>query len=140
MSPSHADVIMVYTGNMSRAGTTDMGAADVTDAGSTEATDVGAADASDVGSAEATHVAAAKAAAMSAAAATATGLSIRRNKATSKQRSCKNHRPSCFHDLSPLKWADVPPQDLRQTPASVDEANSGVAMYSKMGIRVRSPY
>jgi hypothetical protein len=106
MSPSHAEVSPADTSNMTHARTTDVGSA--------EATDVTSAEASHVTSTKATHVAATKAAAMSAAA-TAAGLRTRGNKAAGKQRSCQNRHPSSFHDLSPLEWAGVPPQDLRQT-------------------------
>jgi hypothetical protein len=131
MSPSHAEVSPADTSNMTHARTTDVGSA--------EATDVTSAEASHVTSTKATHVAATKAAAMSAAA-TAAGLRTRGNKAAGKQRSCQNRHPSSFHDLSPLEWAGVPPQDLRQTLARLNKANAGVAIDSKMGILVCGPY
>jgi hypothetical protein len=122
MSPSHAEVIPTQARNVTHAGGTDVsfaesadvGRAEAADVGSTEATDVTSAEATHVTTAKAAHVAATKAAAMSAAA-TAAGLRSRGNKAAGKQRSCQNHHPSSFHDLSPLQWAGVPPQDLRQT-------------------------
>jgi hypothetical protein len=149
MSPSHAEVRPADTSNMTHARTTDVGSAEATDVGSAEATDVGSAEAADVTSAEATHVtstkaahvAATKAATMSAAAtATASGLRTRRNEAAGKQRSCQNHHPFSLHDLSPLQWAGVPPQDRRQTLARLNKANADVAIDSKMGILFRSPY
>jgi hypothetical protein len=108
MSRSHAEVISADAGDVTRAETTDVT--------STEA-DVTSTEATHVTSAKAAHVAATKAAAtMPAAAATAPGLRTRGNKAAGKQRSCQNHHPSSFHDLSPLEWAAVPPQDIRRTP------------------------
>jgi hypothetical protein len=119
---------------------TDVGSAEATDVGSAEAADVTSAEATHVTSAEAAHVAATKAATMTAAAATAAGLRTRRNEAAGKQRSCQNHHPFSLHDLSPLQWAGVPPQDRRQTLARLNKANADVAIDSKMGILFRSPY
>jgi hypothetical protein len=132
MSPSHAEMIPADAGDMTHAGAADMGSAKATDATFTEA--------AHVTSAKAAHVAATKTAATMSAAATAAGLRTRGNKAAGKQRSCQNHHPSSFHDLSPLQWADVPPQDIRRTLARLNKANADVAMDSKMGIRVRNPY
>jgi hypothetical protein len=42
--------------------------------------------------------------------------------------------------FSPLEWAGVPPQNLRLTLARPNKANADVAIDSKMGILVRSPY
>jgi hypothetical protein len=89
--------------------------------GPAEAADVGSAKASDVTTAEASHMTPAKAAAHVAATATATmattaaaaGLCARGNKAAGEQSCCQNHHQSSLHDLSPLGWADIPPQDLR---------------------------
>jgi len=103
--------------------------ADARDAAPAETTDVGSAKTSHVTSAKAADVTAAtkaahvtattKATTVSAASATAAaGLRTRGNKAAGKQRACQNHYQSSSHDLSPLGWADVPPQDLRQMSAS----------------------
>jgi hypothetical protein len=133
MSRSPADVIPADAGDVTHAETAHVGSA--------EATHVGSAEATHVTSTKAAHVAATEASAMSAAAtATASGLRTRGNKAAGKQRSCQNHHPSSLHDLSPLQWAAVPPQDLRQTRARLNKANADVAIDSKMGICVRSPY
>jgi hypothetical protein len=142
MSRSHAGMIPADAGDMTHAGAADMGSAKTTDATFTEATHVASAKAAHVASAKAAHMAATKTAATMSAAATATasGLRTRGNKAAGKQRSCQNHHPSSFHDLSPLQWAAVPPQDIRQTRARLNKANADVAIDSKMGIRLRSPY
>src|SRR6266851_816169 len=116
MSSRNAEVIAADAGGVTHAGTTD------------------------VGSAEATHVGAAKAATMSAATTTAAGLRTRGSKAAGKQRGCQNHHPSSFHDLSPLEWAGVPPQDLRQMPAHLSEPSADVAIGWKVGVLVRRPY
>jgi hypothetical protein len=88
--------------------------------GPAEAAEVGSAKASDVTTAEASHMTPAKAAAHVAATATATmattaaaGLCARGNKAAGEQSCCQNRHQSSLHDLSPLGWADIPPQDLR---------------------------
>jgi hypothetical protein len=153
MSPSRPEVIPTHARNVTHAGSTDVRSAESADVGRAETTDVVSTEATDVGSTEATHVtstkaahvaatkaahvAATKAATMSATA-TATGLRTRGSKAAGKQRGCQNHHPSSFHDLSPLEWAGVPPQDL--TLARLNKANVDVAIGSKMGILVRSPY
>jgi len=93
-----------------------------------------------VTSTKAAHVAAAKAATMSAATTTAAGLRTRGSKAAGKQRGCQNHHQSSFHDLSPLEWAGVPPQDLRHALARLSKANTDVVIDSKMGVLVRSPH
>jgi hypothetical protein len=140
MSPPHAEMIPPDAGDMTHAGAADMGSAKTTDATFTEATHVTSAKAAHVASAKAAHMAATKTAATMSAAATASGLRTRGNKAAGKQRGCQNHHPSSFHDLSPLQWAAVPPQDIRRTLARLNKANADVAIDSKMGIRVRSPY
>jgi hypothetical protein len=101
--------------------------AEASDATCAEASDVAATKAADVTSAEAAHVAATKTAAVSAAA----GLCTGGNKAAGKQRTCQNHYQSSSHDISPLGWADVPPQDLRQLPACFSKANADAAMDSR---------
>jgi hypothetical protein len=118
--------------------------ADARDPAPAQTTDVGSAKTSHVTAAKAAHVtAAAKAAHVTAAtkaahvtattktttvsaaaAATATGLRTRGNKATGKQRTCQNHYQSSSHDLSPLGWADVPPQDLRQMSACLSKTSA----------------
>src|SRR5216684_876758 len=113
MSSRNAEVIAADAGGVTHAGTTDVGSA--------EATHVGSAKTPHAASTKATHVAAAKAATMSAAATTAAGLRTRGSKAAGKQRGCQNHHQSSFHDLSPLEWAGVPPQDLRRMPAHLSE-------------------
>jgi hypothetical protein len=119
MSRSHAEVIPADAGDVTHAETTH------------------------VGSAEAAHVtstkAAAKAATMSAAA-TAAGLCPCGNKAAGKQRSCQNHHPSSFHDLSPLGWAEIPPRDPRQMPVDLIEPRADIAIDWKMGVLVRRPH
>jgi hypothetical protein len=146
MSPTHAEVIPTQTRNVTHAGSADVRSTESADMGRAETADMGSAEATHVTSAKAAHVAATKAATMSAAAATvssaatAAGLRSRSNKAAGKQRSCQNHHPSSFHDLSPLQWAGIPPQEPRQTLARPNKANAGVAIGSKMGILVRSPY
>jgi len=140
MSPSHAEVIPAQARDVTHVGSTDVSSTESTDVGSAKTTDVGSAKTSHVTSAEATHVAATKAATMSAAAATAAGLCTCGNKAAGKQRSRQNHHPSSFHDLSPLEWAGVPPQDLRQMPAHLSEPSADVAIGWKVGVLVRRPY
>jgi len=97
-----------------------------TSATSAEAADVSSAKAADVAttktthatSAETTDVTSAKATTVSAATATAAaGLCARGSKAAGNQHTCQNRYQSSSHDLSPLGWADVPPQDLRQMSA-----------------------
>jgi hypothetical protein len=153
MSPSRAEVIPTQACDVTHPRSSDVRSAESadvgsTDVGSTEATDVGSAEATHVTSAEATHltsakaahVAATKAATMTAATTAAAGLRTCGNKAAGEQRSCQNHHPSSFHDLSPLEWAGVPPQDLRPTLARPNKANADVAIGSKMRSLVRSPY
>jgi hypothetical protein len=106
----------------------DVGSAEASDVGSAESTDVGSADAADVGSAEATYVTSTEAAT------SAAGLRARGNKAAGDQRGCQSHHPSSFHDLSPLEWAGVPPQDLQLALARANGANVDVVMDSKVGI------
>lgn len=135
MSPSHAEVTPTQACNATRVGSTDVR--------STESADVGRAETTDVGSAEATHVTSTRAAHVAATmtpAATAAGLRTRSDEAAGEQRSCQNHHPSSIHYLSPLEWAGVPPQDVRQTLARIDKANADVATDSQMGFLVRRPY
>jgi hypothetical protein len=139
MSPRHAEVIPTQTRNVTHAGSTDVRSTESADMGRGETADMGSAEATHVTSAEAAHVAATKAATVSSAA-TAAGVRARGNKAAGKQRSCQNHHPSSFHDLSPLQWAGIPPQEPRQTLARPNKANADAAIGSKMGILVRRPY
>src|SRR5882724_4176266 len=124
MSSRNAEVIAADAGGVTHAGTSDVGSAEATHVTSTKAA----------------HVAAAKAATMSAATTTAAGLRTRGSKAAGKQRGCQNHHQSSFHDLSPLEWAGVPPQDLRHALARLSKANADVVIDSKMGVLVRSPH
>jgi nickel-dependent lactate racemase len=127
MTPSSAEVIPADAG--------DVASANAADVGSAKTSHVTAAEATDMTSAEAAHVAASKAATtkaattMSAAAATAAaGLCPGGNKAAGKQYGCQNRHQSSSHDISPLEWADVPPQDLRQLSTCLSKTNADVAM------------
>jgi hypothetical protein len=103
----------------------DAAPAETTDATSAETTDVTSAKTSDVTAAtKATTVSAATTTTVSAASAATAGLRSRGNKATGEQRACQNHYQSSSHDLSPLGWADVPPQDLRQMPACLSKPSA----------------
>jgi hypothetical protein len=109
----------------------DVTAAEAADAGSAKTSHVTAAEAADMASAKAAHVAAAKATTVTAATAAAAGLRARGNETAGKQRTSQNHHQSCFHDLSPLGWADIPPQDRRQVPACFSKTEAEVAMGSR---------
>jgi len=140
MSSRNAEVIAADAGGVTHAGTTDVGSAEATHVGSAKTPHATSANATHVTSTKAAHVAAAKAATMSAATTTAAGLRTRGSKAAGKQRGCQNHHQSSFHDLSPLEWAGVPPQDLRHALARLSKANTDVVIDSKMGVLVRSPH
>jgi hypothetical protein len=140
MSSSHAKVIAADPGNVTHVGITDVSTSESAEVGSAEATDMTASEAADMATTEAAHVAATKTASMSAAASAAAGLRARGSEAAGKQRGCQNHHPSRSHDLSPLDWAGIPPQDFHQTPARPDKANADVAMDSNMVILVRGPH
>jgi hypothetical protein len=135
MSSRNAEVIAADSGDVTHAGTTDVGFAQVTHVGYAKTPHATSANATHVSSAKAAHVAAT--ATMPAAAA---GLRTRGSKAAGKQRGCQNHHPSSFHDLSPLEWADVPPQDLRRIPAHLSEPSADLAIGWKVGVFVRRPY
>jgi hypothetical protein len=105
----------------------DVTSADATDVISAEAADVATTKATDVTSAEAAHVTATKATTVSATT-TAAGLCTGGNKAAGKQRTCQYHYQSSSHDISPLGWADNPPQDLHQMSAGLSRTNANVAM------------
>jgi len=146
MSSRNAEVIAADSGDVTHAGTTDVGFAQVTHVGYAKTPHATSANATHVSSTKAAHVASAKAAhvaataTMPAAAAAAAGLRTRGSKAAGKQRGCQNHHQSSFHDLSPLEWAGVPPQDLRHALARLSKANADVVIDSKMGVLVRSPH
>jgi hypothetical protein len=85
---------------------------------SAKAADVATTKTTHATSAETTDVTSAKATTVSAATATAAaGLCARGSKAAGNQHTCQNRYQSSSHNLSPLGWADVPPQDLRQMSA-----------------------
>jgi hypothetical protein len=113
MSPSNTKVIPSDARNVICAGT-HVGPAETADVGSANASDVTTPEASHMTPAKAAaHVAATPTATMAAAATATAGLCARGNKAAGKQSCCQNHRQSSLHDLSPLGWADIPPQGLR---------------------------
>jgi hypothetical protein len=113
MSPPTTKVIPADACNVICAGT-HVGPAETADVGSAKASDVTTTEASHMTPAKAAaHVAATTTATMAAATAAAAGLCARGNKAAGKQSCCQNHRQSSLHDLSPLGWAVIPPQDLR---------------------------
>ena len=114
--PAETSATSAEAADVSSAKAADVATTKTTDATSAEATDVTSAEATDVTSAKAAHVAATKATTVSAATATA-GLCARGSKAAGNQHTCQNRYQSSSHDLSPLGWADVPPQDLRQMSA-----------------------
>jgi hypothetical protein len=117
MTSSNTEVIPAETSATS-AEAADVSSAKAADVATTKTTDATSAEATDVTSAKAAHVAATKATTVSAATATATaGLRARGSKAADDQHTCQNRYQSSSHDLSPLGWADVPPQDLRQMSA-----------------------
>jgi hypothetical protein len=145
MSSRNAEVIAADSGDVTHAGTTDVGFARATHMGYAKTPHATSANATHVSSTKAAHVASAKAAHVAAtatmpAAAAAAGLRTRGSKAAGKQRGCQNHHPSSFHDLSPLEWADVPPQDLRRMPAHLSEPSADLAIGWKVGVFVRRPY
>ena len=129
MTPSSAEVIPADAGDVASANAADVGSAKTSHVTAAEATDMTSAEA-------AAHVAASKAATtkaattMSAAAAAtaAAGLCPGGNKAAGKQYGCQNRHQSSSHDISPLEWADVPPQDLRQLSTCLSKTNADVAM------------
>ena len=115
MTSSNTEVIPAETSATSPEAA-DVSSAKAADVATTKTTDATSAEATDVTSAKAAHVAATKATTVSAATATA-GLRARGSKAADNQHTCQNRYQSSSHDLSPLGWADVPPQDLRQMSA-----------------------
>jgi hypothetical protein len=131
MTSSNAEVIPAEA--------SDATCAEAADATSAEAADVTATKATDVTAAKAAHVAAAEAAAVPAATATA-GLRTGSNKAAGKQRTCQNHYQSSSHDISPLGWADVPPQNLRQVPRVFQQDKRRRRDGLEMGILARHLY
>jgi hypothetical protein len=123
---SNAEVMPAESSDVTSAEATDVGSAKAADAATTKTSDVTSAKATDVAATEAAHVAAAEAAHVAAAAksttvstatAAAAGFCTGGNKAAGKQCACQNHYQSSSHDISPLGWADLPPQDLHQMSA-----------------------
>jgi len=133
MTSSNAEVIPAEA--------SDATCAEAADATSAEAADVATTKATDVTAAKAAHVAAAEAAAVPAATATATaGLCTGGNKAAGKQRTCQDHYQSSSHDISPLGWADVPPQNLRLVPRVFQQDKRRRRDGLEMGILARHLY
>lgn len=127
MSPPHAEVIPADASDVTYAGTIDMGRAQSVDVCCAESIDVSSTEATDVTCAKATHVAATKASAkattVSAATTAAAGLRIGGNEASGEQCGCQNRHQSSSHHLSPWNGADIPPQDLCQAPARLDNVS-----------------
>jgi hypothetical protein len=119
MTSANAKVIPAEASDVTSADATDVTSAKTSDVTSAEAADVATTKATDVTSAEAAHVAATKATTVPAATTTAAGFCTGGNKAAGKQRTCQYHYQSSSHDISPLGWADIPPQDLHQMSAGL---------------------
>ena len=132
MTPSNAEVIPADAGDVASANAADVGSAKTSHVTSAEATDMPSAKAAHLaGTKAATTMSTAATTTMStttAAATAAAGLCPSGNEAAGKQYGCQNRHQSSSHDISPLEWADVPPQDLRQLSTCLSKTNADVAM------------